>query len=88
MKEGVSWNVGVKVNVIVNSGVNVKLLVAVRVGVAEEDGVIVGVLVGGPGLTFPGEGYSETSQSPSESVSTLMGCLARELPSGAAGTGG
>ena len=88
VKEGVNWNVGDRVNVLVNSGVDVQLLVTAWVGVADADGVIVGVLVGCPGLTFPGEGLSETSQFPSEPGSTLRGHLARELPSGASGTGG
>lgn len=88
VNEGVNWKVGDRVNVLVNSSVEVWLLVTARVGVTNTDGVIAGVLVGNPGLTSPGEGSSETSQSPSESVSTLMGYLARELPSGAAETGG
>ena len=88
VKEGVSWSVGDRVNVLVNPGVDVWLLVTARVGVADAEGVFVGVQVGDPGLTFPGEGSSETSQSFSESVSTLMGYLTSELPSGAAETGG
>jgi hypothetical protein len=86
--EGVSWNVGGRVNVPVNSGVGVQLLVTAKVGVEDAVEVNMGVLVGGPGLTFPGEGISETSQSPSVPVSTPIGYLARELPSGAASTGG
>jgi hypothetical protein len=43
VKEGVSWSVGDRVNVLVNSSVDVWLLVTSRVGVADAKGVIVGV---------------------------------------------
>ena len=95
VKDDVIVNIGVDVGVrdggervIVHTTVGVVVLVISSVGVKVNEGVIPGVLVGGAGLIFPGEGISEIIQSSGVSVSNPIGYLASELPSGAAGTGG
>jgi hypothetical protein len=61
----------------VRDGDNVKLGVNPRVGVSDADGAMVGVLVGGPEFISPGEGITDSFQSPAVSVSIPTGYRAR-----------